>query len=154
MRKTKLPAARPAEFGLGYLFVAHNLAVGKHNSDMVAVMYLGKIVEIAPAEELYRHPRHPYTQTLLHSAPEPDPSRRKDRLVLSGEVPSPADPPSGCTFHPRCPFAVERCRREVPVLGTKPDLGDKHLVACHLAAEPLDLAGAVREGDKGGRRNW
>jgi oligopeptide/dipeptide ABC transporter ATP-binding protein len=131
------------DLGLAYLFIAHNLAVVEHLSEDVAVMYLGKIVESAPAAELYAQPRHPYTQALLASAPEPDPGRRRQRVVLPGEVPSPIDPPPGCAFHPRCPFATEICRREVPVLETKPGVSHAHRVACHHADQLLNTLEAL-----------
>ncbi|MCF6180229.1 MAG: ATP-binding cassette domain-containing protein [Geopsychrobacter sp.] len=114
--------------GLSYLFIAHDLAVVEHVSDRVAVMYLGKIVEIASAEALYRNPQHPYTEALLKSIPLPDPQLAKRTTPLKGEIPSPLDPPSGCAFHPRCPYASELCRRETPVLKT---LGGNHQTACH-----------------------
>jgi oligopeptide transport system ATP-binding protein len=121
------------EMGLSYLFIAHNLAVIEHFSDEVAVMYLGKILETAGAEAIYRNPKHPYTQALLSAIPEPDPQKKKKRVVLSGEVPSPLNPPQGCLFHPRCPLVTERCRVERPEL--KPHAGCEpgHLVACHYA---------------------
>ncbi len=124
-----------AEFGLSYLFIAHNLAVVEHCSDELAVMYLGRIVEIAPAGEAYSNPKHPYTQALLSAVPEPDPAKRRTRVVLTGEVPSPIDPPPGCAFHPRCPLAVETCRREVPPLVRRAGCGPEHRVACHRADE-------------------
>lgn len=115
--------------GLAYLFISHQLGVVRSISDTVAVMYLGKIVEMAPAAAVYRSPKHPYTKSLLSAVPVPDPARRRSRIVLPGEVPSPSSPPPGCPFHPRCPEALARCRSEVPALKlTTQD----HLVACHL----------------------
>ena len=120
------------DFGLSYLFVAHDLAVVRHISDRIAVMYLGKIVELASRQDLYDAPKHPYTRALLSAVPIPDPviEEERERQVLKGEVPSPLNPPSGCVFHPRCPIAVERCQREVPSLRT---VGAAHEAACHLA---------------------
>lgn len=123
------------EMGLSYLFIAHNLAVVEHFSDDVAVMYLGRIVEQASAEEIYRNPKHPYTQALLAAIPEPDPSRRRSLVTLGGEVPSPMNPPEGCHFHPRCPLAIDRCRREVPVLAEHEGCPAGHVVSCHRADE-------------------
>ncbi len=123
------------EMGLSYLFIAHNLAVVEHFSDDLAVMYLGKIVEIARARQIYSNPKHPYTQALLAAVPEPDPNRRGTRLALGGEVPSPMNPPPGCPFHPRCPLAIERCRTEVPPLIEREGCGSGHLSACHRAHE-------------------
>ena len=120
-----------AEFGLTYLFVAHNLSVVKHISDRVAVMYLGRVVELAPSAKLYKMPLHPYTQALLSAIPVPDPqieSQRK-RIILEGDVPSPVNPPQGCNFHPRCWKAQDICRRETPPLETKQA---NHLAACHF----------------------
>jgi oligopeptide transport system ATP-binding protein len=118
-----------AQFGLTYLFIAHDLAVVKHISDRVAVMYLGKIVEIAESEKLYENPQHPYTQALLSSIPVADPevARRKDRIVLSGDVPSPANPPSGCPFHERCWKMQEICKQQMPPLEQR---DENHLAAC------------------------
>ncbi|MGE4158846.1 MAG: ABC transporter ATP-binding protein [Planctomycetota bacterium] len=116
------------EMGLSYLFIAHNLSVVEHLADRVAVMYLGRIVELCSRDDLYRSPRHPYTQALLSAIPEITPGVRKERKAVGGELPSPANPPSGCHFHPRCPLATERCRKEVPVLR---QIAPNHQVSCH-----------------------
>jgi oligopeptide/dipeptide ABC transporter ATP-binding protein len=121
------------ERGLSYLFIAHNLAVVKHFAHRVAVMYLGRIVELADSRDLYARSRHPYTRSLLAAVPEPVPNRGRRRIALTGEPPSPIDPPPGCSFHPRCPLAREECRRRDPVLEVKPGLAPTHLVACHHA---------------------
>ena len=115
--------------GLTLLFIAHDLRVVEHVSDRVAIMYLGRIVECGPREEIYRNPRHPYTRTLLSAVPVPDPRRRKQRMTLGGDVPSPVSPPPGCAFHPRCGHALEVCRRETPPLETG---RGGHAVACHV----------------------
>jgi oligopeptide transport system ATP-binding protein len=122
------------DLGLTYLFIAHDLSLVEHVSDRVAVMYLGRMVEVADAEELYRNPRHPYTRALLSAVPRPDPARRseRERIVLTGDVPSPSEPPAGCHFHPRCPHPLkdEQCAGVYPTTEGPPD---GHLVACHHA---------------------
>lgn len=119
------------EFGLTYLFIAHDLSMVRHISDRIGVMYLGKLVEIGPSEEIYSHHLHPYTEALLSSVPVPDPekARAKEQIVLQGDIPSPIDPPSGCRFRTRCPRACEQCAQAEPEL--KP-VGNNHYVACHL----------------------
>ena len=128
------------EFKLTYLFVAHDLSVVEYLCDRVAVMYVGKLVEVANTAELYARPKHPYTEALLSAVPKPDPRLRSRgrRIILQGEVADPANPPPGCAFHTRCRYATERCRTEVPALR---DVGGGHLAACHYAEE-LDLRGA------------
>ena len=126
-----------AEFRLTYLFVAHDLSVVRHISNRVAVMYVGRMVELAPTAELFAMPRHPYTAALLSAVPEPDPRVRAQDVALEGEVANPANPPSGCYFHPRCPHAAEVCRTESP---TWREITPAHFVACHRADE-LRLAG-------------
>jgi len=133
------------EFGLSYLFVAHDLSVVRHVSHRIAVMYLGKLMEVSPAEELYTKPIHPYTHALLAAVPIPDPreNRRRERVVVSGEPPNPIDPPSGCVFHPRCPRATDLCREVEPPLTAYPG---GHLAACHhpLNVTPEDSKSAER----------
>lgn len=126
------------ELNLTYIFIAHDLAVVKHISDRIAVMYLGNIVEFADADTLTKSPIHPYTQALISAIPVPDPTIRRDKVILEGDVPSPINPPSGCCFHTRCPVAEEICGREVPLL-RQSDSNEDHQVACHLAGkfEPL-----------------
>ncbi|KMZ41642.1 MULTISPECIES: dipeptide ABC transporter ATP-binding protein [Bacillales] len=117
------------EFGLTYLFIAHDLSVVRHISDRVGVMYLGRIVELTTSSQLYSNPLHPYTKALLSAVPSPDPDAVRERVILQGDVPSPAKPPSGCTFHTRCPHVTEECRTVRPEFA---DTGDGHFVACHL----------------------
>ncbi len=118
-----------AEFKLSYLFIAHDLAVVKHVSDRVAIMYLGRIIETADSETIYRDAKHPYTQSLIAAIPVPDPHREIARQIIQGDVPSPIDPPSGCHFHPRCPRAEAQCKTKAPELR---ELGPNHLGSCHL----------------------
>jgi peptide/nickel transport system ATP-binding protein/oligopeptide transport system ATP-binding protein len=120
------------EFGLTYLFIAHDLSLVEHFCERVAVMYLGTIVEQAPAESLYRRPRHPYTEALLEAVPVPDPHRRRPHVPLKGEIPSPLSPPSGCSFHPRCPYAREICTRQPP---QAIEQAPGHFSACHFSNE-------------------
>ena len=117
------------EFHLSYIIIAHDLAVVEHICDRIAVMYLGKIVETAPYNQVYTDPKHPYTRALLSAIPVADPKVKKERMILKGDVPSPINPPSGCAFHPRCPHRMDVCDKETPVLK---DTGDNHAVACYL----------------------
>ena len=126
-------------FGLTYLFIAHDLSVIKHISNRVAVMYLGKIVELVDTKELFSNPKHPYTEALMSAVPVPDPDYNVDRLILKGDVPSPVNPPSGCYFHPRCLYAQEVCRAEEPQLE---EISSGHYVSCHRAVE-LTLTGVL-----------
>ena len=128
-------------FGLTYLFIAHDLSVVKYISSQVAVMYLGKIVELADTEQLFSRPRHPYTEALMSAVPVPDPDYSVEQIILEGDVPSPLNPPPGCYFHPRCRYAQEICRKQTPVYR---QLNGGHFVMCHLAEE-LDLQ-PVRQG--------
>jgi peptide/nickel transport system ATP-binding protein len=125
------------EFGLTYLFIAHDLSVVRHISDRVAVMYLGKIVEMAETEELFRNPKHPYTEALLSAVPVPDPDYQRERIILKGDVPSPVNPPSGCYFHPRCPYAQPICKEQEPAFV---DIGGEHFASCHFS-QTLQLRG-------------
>ncbi|MCS0791428.1 dipeptide ABC transporter ATP-binding protein [Cytobacillus firmus] len=118
------------EYGLTYLFISHDLGVVRHISDRIIVMYLGKVVEIAEKKSLFDNPRHPYTKALLSAIPEPNRKKKKERIILKGDVPSPIDPPSGCRFHTRCPLATDLCRQSDPELKS---LGEGHQAACHYA---------------------
>ena len=124
-----LLAELQAELGLSYLFISHDLAVVKHISHRVAIMYLGRIVEIGTRRDLFENPQHPYTESLLSAVPIPDPKARRKVRVLQGDVPSPINRPKGCHFHTRCPYATDRCEREDPVMH---DITSSHAVACHL----------------------
>ncbi|WP_028552952.1 ABC transporter ATP-binding protein [Paenibacillus sp. UNC451MF] len=124
-----------------YIFISHDLSIVQNISDRVAVMHLGKIVELATVESLFEHPKHPYTEALLSAVPEPDPHLKKDRIILEGEVPNPANPPSGCHFHPRCAYKTDKCVQQEPELQP---IHDEHFVACHYANE-LKLRGVTNE---------
>jgi peptide/nickel transport system ATP-binding protein len=127
------------EYQLTYLFISHDLSVVEHISDRVAVMYLGKIVELARTEELFENPKHPYTEALLSAVPKPDPKLKRGRIVLKGDVPDASNPPSGCYFHTRCNYAKEICKEVMPSLE---DIGNEHFVSCHLSRE-LNLRGVL-----------
>ena len=134
------------ELGLAMLFISHDLAIVEHMTHRVAVMYLGKIVEVAPKRSLFAAPKHPYTEALLSAVPVPEPGAARERIILKGDVPSPINPPKGCRFHTRCPYAFDRCRVEEPPLRAVADaLGEGHVAACHLHDRPAaenPLAGA------------
>lgn len=117
------------QIGFSYLFISHDLSVVKHLSHRVGVMYLGSLVELAPKAELYKNPLHPYTKALLSAIPIPDPTLKRDRIILQGDIPSPANPPAGCKFHTRCPYKMDKCSQENPEYR---DVGNGHFVACHL----------------------
>ncbi|MFC5603738.1 ABC transporter ATP-binding protein [Sporosarcina koreensis] len=123
------------EFNLTYIFIAHDLGVVRHISDRVAVMYLGKMVEVADSEQLYEKPLHPYTQALLSAVPVPDPDFQKEQIIIEGDIPNPADPPTGCTFHTRCPFKMDICTKVAPHLSEQTN---GHSVACHLYTTQVD----------------
>lgn len=132
------------QFGLTYLFISHDLSVIEHISDRVAVMYVGKLVETATTDELFRNPRHPYTEALLSAVPKPDPRLRSEPIVLPGEVADPANPPNGCYFHPRCLYRVDLCEQEEPA---QREIGPDHFVSCHRAEE-LRLTGVLGPTEK------
>jgi oligopeptide/dipeptide ABC transporter ATP-binding protein len=134
------------EFGMSYLFIAHDLEVVRHVSDQVMVMYLGRVAELGTAGQVFGSPRHPYTAALLSAAPaaDPDAAAARQRIILTGDVPSPVDPPRGCRFHPRCPSAQERCSQEEPALESKPGDPHQHLTACHF---PVPAGGETRHAD-------
>jgi peptide/nickel transport system ATP-binding protein len=138
-----------AQLGLTYLFVAHDLSVVKHISERVAVMYVGRIVEMAVTDEIFDAPRHPYTEALLSAVPKPDPRLRSQRIVLEGEVADPANPPSGCYFHPRCRYAMDVCCKETPV---QEEITPRHFVSCHRAHE-ISLRGVVKKPARGQNEN-
>ena len=140
------------ELGLTYVFIAHDLSVVRHVSDRIAVMYLGKIVEIAEAEELFSRPRHPYTAALLSALPvaDPDLADSRRRILLTGDVPSPIDPPSGCRFHPRCPKARAECSQSEPLLQARSGDASTHLTACHFPVETGDDLATTGPGLSGG----
>jgi peptide/nickel transport system ATP-binding protein len=130
------------QFGLTYLFISHNLSVVEHISHRVGVMYVGKLVETAKTDELFARPLHPYTEALMSAVPRPDPRATKARIILQGEIADPANPPSGCYFHPRCPYAIDRCRTEEPQLR---EIVPGHFAACHRSEE-VKLRGVYSAG--------
>ena len=138
------------ELGLTYLFISHDLSVIRHVSNRVAVMYLGRVVELAAVDDLYEHARHPYTRALLSAIPVPDPDRAaaREHVVLSGDPPSPLDPPSGCRFHPRCPRAEARCASEAPRLAPAPGDAAEHLTACHFPLADHELLATTTVGQR------
>jgi peptide/nickel transport system ATP-binding protein len=135
----KLLLSLKRELNLTYLFISHDLSVVEYLADRVAVMYVGKVVELARTEELYLRPMHPYTEALMSAVPNPDPMQRSNRIVLSGEIPDPANPPSGCYFHPRCPYVQDRCKTEAPPLR---EVAPGRFAACHFS-EQQELRGAA-----------
>jgi peptide/nickel transport system ATP-binding protein len=135
------------ELNLSYLFITHNLAVVKHVSDRIAVMYLGRIVELTDSEALYADPRHPYTRTLIAAIPEPEPRRERPAFVGTGDLPSPINPPPGCAFHPRCPYATDLCKRETPLLREVGTGGLSHTVACHYDLPAMGQKGEAKLAD-------
>jgi oligopeptide transport system ATP-binding protein len=126
-----------SQLGLTYLFIAHDLSMVRYISDRVAVMYLGKIAELADSDEVYMRPLHPYTQALISAIPKADPDAESQRIILEGDVPSPANPPAGCRFNPRCSFATDICRTDDPEFRNLPTSGKAHWVACHHAEQFL-----------------
>jgi oligopeptide/dipeptide ABC transporter ATP-binding protein len=129
------------QFKITYIFISHDLSIVQNISDRVAVMHLGRIVELATTESLFGRPKHPYTEALMSAVPQPDPELKKSRIILEGEVPNPANPPSGCHFHPRCAYRTEKCKTESPELR---EVGDHHFTACHYAEE-LQLRGVGKD---------
>jgi len=125
------------QYSITYIFISHDLSIVRNISDRVAVMHLGRVVELAPAEEMFANPKHPYTEALMSAVPQPDPDVKMNRIILEGEVPNPANPPSGCHFHPRCPYRTDKCKAESPPLR---EVADGHYAACHYADE-LKLKG-------------
>ncbi|WP_078552880.1 ABC transporter ATP-binding protein [Bacillus alkalicellulosilyticus] len=123
------------EMNLTYLFISHDLGVVRHISDRIIVMYLGKIVEIGDKQSIFEHPQHPYTKALLSAIPVPDPDHQKKRIILRGDVPSPIDPPSGCRFHTRCPYATDKCQQEIPSLQHYDYMNEGHQASCHYSKE-------------------